>query len=265
MIIFWASWTFVGIRTVLWFFPPLIWYFLYLHFKCFLDSLIPPSRKPSMPSSLPLLLWGCSSTHPPTPTSLPTISLHWSIYWAFIGPRTSPPIDAWQGHPLLHMQLEPCVLLGWWLSPWGIWGCMSSSYGVAFPMGLQTPSAPSVLSLTPPLGTPCSVQWLAVSIQLCICKALTGPLRRQAYQAPFKMYFLASTNVSGFGNCIWDESPGRTVSGWPFLHSLLYNLSPYLLLWLFCSPCKKEQKHPHFGLELHVVCELYLGYSELLD
>jgi hypothetical protein len=34
------------------------------------------------------------------------------------------------------------------------------------PMRLQTPSAPSVLSLTPPLGTPCSVQWLAASIQL---------------------------------------------------------------------------------------------------
>jgi hypothetical protein len=29
-------------------------------------------------------------------------------------------IDAWQGHPLLHMQLEPwvppCVLFGWWFS-----------------------------------------------------------------------------------------------------------------------------------------------------
>ena len=33
-------------------------------------------------------------------------------------------------------------------------------------MGLQTLSAPSVLSLTPPSGTPCSVQWLAVSAQL---------------------------------------------------------------------------------------------------
>ena len=50
---------------------------------------------------------------------------------------------------------------------------------VVLPMGLQTPSTPSVLSLTPLLGTPCSVQWLAVSIHLCICKALTEPLRRQ--------------------------------------------------------------------------------------
>jgi hypothetical protein len=28
--------------------------------------------------------------------------------------------------------------------------------------------------------------------------------------------------VSGFGDCIWDEYPGGTVSGWPFLQSLLH-------------------------------------------
>jgi hypothetical protein len=41
------------------------------------------------------------------------------------------------------------------------------------------PSAPWVLSLTPPLGTLCSVQWMAVSIHLCICQGLVKPLRRQ--------------------------------------------------------------------------------------
>ena len=45
---------------------------------------------------------------------------------------------------------------------------------VVLPMGLQTPSTPSVLSLTPLLGTLPSVQWLAVNIHLCICKALQG-------------------------------------------------------------------------------------------
>jgi hypothetical protein len=59
-------------------------------------------------------------THPLPPTQ-PSIPLHWGIYQAFIGWRTSPSIDAWQGHPLLHMQLEPCVLLCWWLSPWEFW------------------------------------------------------------------------------------------------------------------------------------------------
>ena len=47
----------------------------------------------------------------------------------------------------------PCVLFDWWSSPWelqGIWpiGTLAPS------IGLQTPSAPSVSSPTPPLRTP---------------------------------------------------------------------------------------------------------------
>jgi hypothetical protein len=52
------------------------------------------------------------------------------------------------------------------------------------PMGLQTLSAPWVLSLAPPMGTLCSVQWMAVCIHFCIYQALVEPLRRQLYQAP---------------------------------------------------------------------------------
>jgi hypothetical protein len=52
---------------------------------------------------------------------------------------------------------------------------------IVLPVGLQSPSSPLALSLTPLLGTPCSVQWLAASICLCICKALVGSLRRQPY------------------------------------------------------------------------------------
>ena len=37
---------------------------------------------------------------------------------------------------------------------------------VVLPMELQTPSVPSVLSLTPPLGFPCSVQWLDMTLHL---------------------------------------------------------------------------------------------------
>jgi hypothetical protein len=76
---------------------------------------------------------------------------------------------------------------------------------VVLPMELQTPSAPSVLSLTPSLGIPCSVQWLAVSIHLCICQAVAEPLRRQLYQAPVSKHFLSCTSVSVFGN----SSQGR--------------------------------------------------------
>jgi len=101
-------------------------------------------------------------------------------------------------------------------------------------MRLQTPSALSVLSLTPPLGSPCSVQWLAVSIPLCICQAPSEPLRRQLYQAPVSMHFLASAIVTGFG--IWYESPCGAVSGWPFPQSLLHTLFLYFLLWVFLFP-----------------------------
>jgi hypothetical protein len=98
---------------------------------------------------------------------------------------------------------------------------------VVLPMGLQTPSAPSVLSLTPPLVTLCSVQWLAESIHLCICQALVKSLRIQVYQATVSKHLLASTRVSRFGDYI-ESIPSGAVPGWPFLKSMLYSLSPYL-------------------------------------
>ena len=100
---------------------------------------------------------------------------------------------------------------------------------VVLPRGLQTPSAPSVLSLTPPLGSPCSVPWLAVSIRICVGQALAEPLRRQPYQAPVSKFSLASAVVSGFGKSIWDGFTGGAVSGWPFLQSLLHTFSLYIL------------------------------------
>ena len=37
-----------------------------------------------------------------------------------------------------------------------------------------------------------------------------------AISVSFSKHLLASTIVSLFGNCIWDGSPGKTVTGWPF-------------------------------------------------
>jgi hypothetical protein len=69
---------------------------------------------------------------PPPPAHQPTHShfLAWHSptlgHQAFTGPRASSPIDVQQGHPLLHMQLEPCVppcvLFGWWFNPWELRG-----------------------------------------------------------------------------------------------------------------------------------------------
>jgi hypothetical protein len=94
-------------------------------------------------------------------------------------------------------------------------------------MGLQTPSAPSVPSSTPPLGTVSSVPWLAASICLCICQALAEALRKQPYQAPVSKHFPTSTIASGFGDCMWDGSSCGAVSRWPFLQSLLHTVSKY--------------------------------------
>jgi hypothetical protein len=55
---------------------------------------------------------------------------------------------------------------------------------VVSPMGLQTPSAPWVLSLSPPLGTLCSVQWMAVSIYLCISPKWSYHLDVLTFSAP---------------------------------------------------------------------------------
>ena len=43
-------------------------------------------------------------------------------------------------------------------------------------------------------------------------QALAESLRRQLYQAPVSKHLLASTIVSGFGDCIRDGSPGVAVS-----------------------------------------------------
>ena len=69
----------------------------------------------------------------------------------------------------------PCVLFGWWFSPWELWGVWLVGI-VVLPMGMQSPSAPSVLALISPLGSPHSVQCLAMYIHISIDPALTEPL-----------------------------------------------------------------------------------------
>jgi hypothetical protein len=162
----------------------LIRYFLYYHSNVIC---VPgfPSQNTIYPSP-PL-------AHEPTqPTSCPwhsTILGHRTLTWL----RVSLPIDDHLGHPLLHMPwVPPFVLFHWWFSPMELWGYWLVHIVVP-PMVLQTPSAPWVLSLAPILGT--SLQWMAVSIQFCICQALAKPFRRQLYQALVSKLLLASTSV----------------------------------------------------------------------
>jgi hypothetical protein len=172
----------------------LIRYFLYLHSKCY-----PPSQFPFLKSPIPSLLPLLPNTH--TPASWPW---HSSIlgHRTFTRPRTSTPNDARLGYPLLHMQLEkrfpPCVFFDWWFNPRELWVyCLVHIVGLS--IGLQTPSAPWVLFLTPLLGTLCSFQWIYVNIHFCICQVLAEHLRRLLYQAPVCQIVLASAIVSGNG------------------------------------------------------------------
>ena len=94
----------------------------------------------------------------------PSIPLCWGIklsqeQWPLL------PLMPDKASMLLYMQLEPwvppCVLFGWWFSPWKLW--VVWLVDIVLPMGLQTPSAPSTLPLTLPLGSPSSAPWLAIS------------------------------------------------------------------------------------------------------
>ena len=157
---------------------------------------------------------------------------------AFTGTTASPPVDAQQGHSLIHMQLEPwvppCVLLDWWFSPWELWG--REGYWlvhIVVPlMGLQTPSTPYVLPLAPSFGE--SVLSSMDGCEPSLLYSLAETLRRQLYQVPVSKTLLESPPVSGFGDL--DGSPGGAVSGrWvdlrvgPFLQSLLHPLTTCLL------------------------------------
>jgi len=82
-----------------------------------------PLWKTPLPCPLPQFLWECFPTDQPSPS--PPASLYWQSLilgnQVFTGTRASPPIDAQQGHPLIHMQLDPwvppCELFGWFLIP----------------------------------------------------------------------------------------------------------------------------------------------------
>jgi hypothetical protein len=167
---------------------------------------------PSLPHLIPPSPCFFEDATPPThPLCFPDLAFSYTGASSLHRTKGLSSIDVWQGLSLLHMWLKPwvapCVPFGYWFNPWELW-VYWLVHIVVPPMGQQTPSIPSVLSLTLPLGALCLVQWLAESFCLCVCQALAEPLRRQLYQAPVSKHLLASTIVSGFGNCMWDGSPG---------------------------------------------------------
>jgi len=113
------------------------------------------------------------------------------------------------------------------------------------PTGLQGTSAPLILSLSSPNGTLFSVQWLAVSISLCIFHDLEEPLRGQQYQAPVSMHLLASAILFRFGGCMYVGCIPR----WCRLRMAIQSISALNLISISCpmnifvSPFNTD--HPH--------------------
>jgi hypothetical protein len=104
----------------------------------------------------------------------------------------SSPIEARPGRPLLHMcpgcQTSPCMIL--------VGGSVSgSSLGYGFvetaglPMGSLSLSASSILLLIQPQGSLTSIQWLGLSIYICLSQLLVGPLWGQPCQTPICSVF----------------------------------------------------------------------------
>jgi hypothetical protein len=114
-------------------------YFIYLYFKCYPLSIF-PSTNP-----LSSRLSDCLYEGAPPPTN-PLLPQHPRIpFSSAIEPTQNHRAPPRKGNSLIHIQLEPwinpCVLFGWWFSPWelsGVWLVDT----VVLPVGLQTTSAP---------------------------------------------------------------------------------------------------------------------------
>jgi hypothetical protein len=114
----------------------------------------PETPYPIPPSPASMGVFPHPATYP-LPPPCPHISLHWGIEpsqdQGFLLPLMTNKailcyINIWS-HGSIHVYFLVCDL-----DPGSSRGlCLVDI--VLFPMGLQTPSAPSVLSLTPPLGT----------------------------------------------------------------------------------------------------------------
>jgi hypothetical protein len=196
--------------------------------------------------------------HPPTHSHLRSLYSPalggGGIYRSFIGPRTSPPTDAWH---LLHMQLEPCVRLCWWLRPWELWGVWLVDI-VVLPLGLQTPSTPLVPSLTPLLGTPHSVQWLAANIASEFVRLWQGHSGDShirllsACTSWYPQYCLALVTVYGMSPQV-----GESLDGLSF--SLCFTLYVHICSHEYFVFLLRRPKYPYFGLPFSwVPCGLWI-------
>jgi hypothetical protein len=196
-----------------------------------------PFRSPLFYPSSPCLYESAPLPTYPLPSSQPGIPLHWGIEHPQTQGSLLPLISnkailchiCGQHHGSLHVYslvAGPVPRSSWGLA---CWDCCSL-HGTANPLSSFSPFSNS--STRDPWAQSSGWLWASTSVFVRFWKRLSG----QLYQASSSKYFRATTILSLFGGCIWDGSPGGAVSKWPFLQSLLHALSPYFLLWIFCSP-----------------------------
>jgi hypothetical protein len=155
--------------------------FFFFTFQMFSPFHVSPSEIPYLilfsPASMKVL------PHPPNPSSLPSL--------AFPYTGASKHLQT-QGTllPLMYKAIH-CHICGWSHRPlhvyslvggpaWGeLWGESDLLKVLLLLWGCKTPQLFQSLLQLPHQGPSRSVQWLAVSICLCICQALAEPLRRQ--------------------------------------------------------------------------------------
>jgi hypothetical protein len=154
-------------------------YFLLVILFIYISNVIPfPVSPPQNPYPIPPPCWFYEGAPPPTcplPLHHPSIPLPWVIV---------PPQDQGVPLPLMPEKAILCYICSWshrsFHVCYSVGGLAPGSSGggvwlvdiVVLPMGLQTPSAPSVPPLNSPLGSPSSIQWLATCIHICIDLAL---------------------------------------------------------------------------------------------
>ena len=84
-------------------------------------------------------------------------------------------------------------------------------------MGLKIPSAPSILSLTPPFGDPMISSMIGWEHPPLYMSGSGRAFQEIAISGSCQHALLGIHNIVAFGDCIWDRFPGGSVSGWTFL------------------------------------------------
>ena len=204
----------------------------------------------------PYPLPSCLLTKPHTPVSFPENPLQWD---------TEPSQDQGPLLPLVTGETILCYIWAGTMGPSLVGGLVPMTSGVHIVS--YCCSSCEVANPFSSLGTfsNSSIRDTVLSPMVDwehLILYLSGTVR-----ASVSKHLLASTVVSGFGDCIWDGCQERQ-----HLNGLSFNLCSTLCLCntsygYFVPPSKKGQSIHTLVLlllELHVFCELYLGYFELL-